>query len=158
MGVDLIVETGGWNEAALQRLAAQAFAAVAASFNWQQDTYEVAVLACDDARIAALNGDFRGKPKATNVLSWPSAERNGVQTRFDDPELGDIAIAFETVVREAKDQGKTFEDHVLHLFVHAMLHLLGFDHETAQDAAVMEAKEVEILAKIGVADPYCATG
>jgi len=123
------------------------------------EAYEIAVLGCDDARIAALNGDFRAKPQATNVLSWPSADRAagapGGRPALPAPgELGDIAIAFETCTREAAAQGKPFAAHVSHLLVHATLHLLGYDHITAQDAALMEGLEVEILATLGVPNPY----
>ncbi len=97
--------------------------------------FAIVVMGCDDARIAALNTEFRGKPTPTNVLSWPSDERapdspgalpDLPQGDADDPEeLGDIAIAWETCAREARDQGKTMDDHVSHLIVHATLHLLA---------------------------------
>jgi probable rRNA maturation factor len=122
-------------------------------------------MGCDDARIAVLNADFRGKPAPTNVLSWPSEER-GAEFVGDapkvpqpgsvkDPEsLGDIAIAFETCAREAEEQDKPMVDHVTHLIVHGVLHLLGYDHIEEEDAAMMEAIEVRILASLGVSDPY----
>jgi probable rRNA maturation factor len=114
--------------------------------------HEVAVLGCDDVRIAALNKDFRQKASATNVLSWPAED-----LRPDDvpgEELGDIAISFDTCAREARAQGKPFDQHVTHLLVHATLHLLGYDHENDAEAAQMEHLEVEILGKLGVPDPY----
>ena len=108
-------------------------------------------MGCDDARIAELNGDFRDKPQPTNVLSWPSEERGAAQPGAapalptgPDPELGDIAIAYETCAREAAEQGKPMADHVTHLIVHAVLHLLGYDHIRDADATLMEATEVEI--------------
>ena len=119
----------------------------------------------DDARIATLNADFRGKPQPTNVLSWPS-EGRGADVAGEDPErpepgedddpemLGDIAIAWETCAREAEAQGKPMVDHVTHLVVHGVLHLLGYDHVEDADAAVMERLEVGILASLGVSDPY----
>lgn len=118
-------------------------------------------MGCDDTRIAALNADFRGKPKPTNVLSWPSEERGAEMPGAvplapdpDEPEIGDIAIAWDTCHREAAEQGKFFDTHVIHLLAHATLHLLGYDHETDQDAMRMESLEVEILAALGLPDPY----
>ncbi|HHB80585.1 MAG TPA: rRNA maturation RNase YbeY, partial [Aliiroseovarius sp.] len=125
-------------------------------------TPEISVLACGDARIAVLNRDFRDKPVATNVLSWPSVERGATQDgdlpealdAADDPEIGDIAISLQTCLREAEEMNKPVEHHVLHLVVHAILHLLGYDHERDKDAALMEHTETEILASLGVPDPY----
>ncbi|MEL7116623.1 MAG: rRNA maturation RNase YbeY [Pseudomonadota bacterium] len=154
MGVDLIIEHAAWDETDLAHLAPQAFAATAQVFGWSEEAYEVALLACDDARIAVLNADFRGKPTPTNVLSWPAEDYSAPTTAPNDPELGDIALAYETCVREAADQGKAFDHHICHLIVHGLLHLLGFDHETEQDAARMERTEVDILAKMGIPDPY----
>ena len=158
--VDVIVEGGGWDKGALKTLADRAVAATLGHLDLGGER-EVALLACDDARIAALNADFRGKPQPTNVLSWPSEERaapeDGArpeQPGPDETELGDIAIAFETCVREAEAFGRPFDDHVAHLLVHATLHLLGYDHMRPRDAELMEGLEIEILATMGVPDPY----
>jgi len=107
----------------------------------------VAILLADDAAVADLNARFRGKPNATNVLSFPAA-----MSAY--PHLGDVALAYGVCVGEADAQGKTLADHVSHLVVHGVLHLLGYDHETEADAEVMEQMECEILRKFGVADPY----
>lgn len=149
-GLDVICEDTRW--AGLEGLAVRAVPAVLAHLSLETNAHEVAVLGCDDARIAHLNADFRGKAQATNVLSWPA-----VALAAGDPpeaELGDIAIAYETCAREAEAQGKRFEDHVTHLLIHATLHLLGYDHENDAEAAQMERLEVEILGKLGIADPY----
>lgn len=158
--IELIVEDDRWNTAALDERAQIACCAVFAALSLSE-AFEVSILGCDDARIAILNNDFRDKPTATNVLSWPSADRapttagaNPIPPDPMDPELGDIAIAFETCTREAAEQGKRFDDHVTHLLIHATLHLLGYDHETDKDAALMEALETRILAKLGIEDPY----
>ena len=156
--IDVIVESAAWNEAVLTRLAKAASEATLAHLGLDPAHYEIALLACDDARIAELNADFREKPTATNVLSWPSAERasgeeGGQPHAPEDDELGDIAIAFETCAREAKAQSKGFETHS-HLLVHGILHLLGYDHINDADAALMEQLEREILATLGIADPY----
>lgn len=126
--------------------------------------FEISLLGCDDAEIAELNTAFRDKPTPTNVLSWPDQERGaeiaGAMPDLPDAsdpmdlELGDIAIAYDTCAHEAEVQGKTFEAHVSHLLVHGVLHLLGFDHQNDADAALMEGLEVEVLASMGVADPY----
>nr|WP_281493302.1 rRNA maturation RNase YbeY [Yoonia sp. F2084L] len=128
----------------------------------EPSAFEVSVLACNDARIAVLNEDFRGKPQPTNVLSWPSQERAAAMDGEmplppqpgADTELGDIAIAYDTCAREAEAAGKTMRDHTIHLLVHGTLHLLGFDHERDRDATLMEGLETEILGKLGLADPY----
>jgi probable rRNA maturation factor len=107
----------------------------------------LAILLADDARLKALNRKFRGKDRSTNVLSFPAN---------DAGYLGDIALAYGVTAREAKAAGKTIGRHAAHLVVHGVLHLLGFDHEKARDARVMEGLEAEILAKLGISDPYRA--
>jgi len=103
------------------------------------------ILLADDVRLKTLNGDFRGKKKPTNVLSFPS----------DAPDYaGDIALAYGVTKAEAAAAGKNFADHARHLVVHGVLHLAGHDHVTDRDANVMEPLETKILAKLGVADPY----
>ena len=109
---------------------------------------ELSVLLCDDARMREINRQWRGIDKPTNVLSFPQALPGG-----GNP-LGDIAVAHETVAREASEEGKSFEDHYSHMIVHGFLHLLGFDHENDADAGEMEARERQILARLGIADPY----
>ena len=117
------------------------------------------VMACDDAQIAQLNQDFRGKPQQTNVLSWPAADlsvhKPGAQPkRAVDPELGDIAIAYETCLRESQAAGLAILDHLTHLLLHGTLHLLGYDHIEDADAEVMEALEIKMLASLGISNPY----
>jgi probable rRNA maturation factor len=107
----------------------------------------VTILLTDDARLKNLNRDFRGKDRPTNVLSFP-AETAG------DNYLGDIALAYGVTVAEARAGGKRFADHAMHLTVHGVLHLLGFDHQTSRAAKVMEPLETKILDELGVADPY----
>lgn len=150
IGLDIICEDPRWE--GLEAMARRAIPAALLHLELQPDDHEVAVLACDDARIAALNADFRDKPKATNVLSWPATEIGPGD--MPEAELGDIAIAWDTCAQEAAAQNKAFEDHVTHLLVHATLHLLGYDHENDAEAAQMERLEVEILGILGIADPY----
>jgi probable rRNA maturation factor len=110
-------------------------------------TGDVSVVLADDAFVQDLNRTYRGKNKPTNVLSFPG----------DNDELGDVLLAYETVKKEASEQGKRFADHAAHLVVHGCLHLLGYDHERARDAEKMEALEVRILRQLGVLNPYLAT-
>ncbi|MGD9800398.1 MAG: rRNA maturation RNase YbeY [Parvularculaceae bacterium] len=105
-----------------------------------------ALLLADDRTLADLNQRFRGIEKPTNVLSFPSGRDTGF--------LGDIAIAFETCLRESEAQGIAFRDHAAHLIVHGLLHLAGYDHEADDEANEMESLETRILAKLGVTDPY----
>jgi probable rRNA maturation factor len=112
---------------------------------------EISVRLCDDDEIRALNLAWRNKDKATNVLSFPSPAGNR------GPLLGDIVVAFEYVSEEARDAGRSLRDHLAHMLVHGMLHLLGFDHENESEAEKMEALERRILAKLGIDDPYSGT-
>ena len=117
---------------------------------------EVSVLLSSDEKVAALNAEFRGKPTPTNVLSWPS-EACAPQDAPHFPEdgfLGDLAFARETIENEAEKQHLDAEAHFAHLFCHGLLHLLGYDHQTQDDAEVMEGIERRALARLGIADPY----
>lgn len=163
--VDTLTEDARWAEFGLEDLAEGAARATLAHLGLPAAGFLVSLLGCSDARIAVLNADFRGRPQPTNVLSWPSEERGaemdgGAPARprpgppGDPAELGDIAIAWETCRAEAEAAGRPMADHVRHLLVHGVLHLLGYDHIRDKDAAVMEGLEVEILASLGVDDPY----
>jgi probable rRNA maturation factor len=112
----------------------------------------LSLVLADDATLRALNRRWRAQDKPTNVLSFAA---QGEETPPDAPLLlGDVVLAFETVAREAAAQGKPLGDHLRHLVVHGVLHLLGHDHERREEAALMEALETRILAGLGVADPY----
>lgn len=163
--LDIVIEDPRWEAAGLPALAAGATKATLAALGLDPACFALVVMGCDDARIATLNADFRGKPQPTNVLSWPSDERAPETpgtlpeppepgTPDDPAELGDIAIAYDTCMREAAEQGKPMADHVTHLLVHGLLHCLGYDHVDDADATVMEATEVRILASLGLSDPY----
>ncbi len=162
MSVDVILEDGRWSAVGLAEMAQRAALATLTHLDLDPQGFEISLLACDDTRIAALNEDFRDKPQPTNVLSWPSAERgaavDGATPPAPDPaqeaELGDIAIAYDTCLREAEAAVRPMADHVTHLLVHGILHLLGYDHERDLDATLMERLEVEILGKLGLPDPY----
>jgi metalloprotein, YbeY/UPF0054 family len=150
--LDTVTEAGGWDglpdaEALAQR-AAEAAAGVA---DMADEDLEVTVMLTDDKSIRTLNRQWRGKDKPTNVLSFPAPEQPGLE---GPRHLGDIALAYETLVREAEEESKPLADHFAHLVVHGVLHLLGYDHETDEEADVMEALEVKALAGLGIADPY----
>lgn len=116
---------------------------------------EVSILLTDDAGGRELNRAWRGQDRATNVLSFPAMDDPLRATGGPAPvPLGDIVLAFETVQREAAETGIPLADHVAHLLVHGTLHLLGLDHQQAAEAAAMEEREVAILARLGVPDPY----
>ncbi|RXF73118.1 rRNA maturation RNase YbeY [Hansschlegelia zhihuaiae] len=114
---------------------------------------ELAVTLADDERLRELNGAWRDKDQPTNVLTFPAFEPDEMA---DAPMLGDVILAFETVAREAREQGKAVESHLAHLVVHGVLHLFGHDHLDEAEAEAMEALETRALARLGIADPYAA--
>ncbi|MCW0046468.1 rRNA maturation RNase YbeY [Brevundimonas sp. BT-123] len=144
--IEIEVEAEAWTGALRDAEAVVDRAAQAALGTVEGD---IVVLLTDDAAVRDLNGRFRDKDKPTNVLSFPAPEN-----AF--PHLGDIVLAYGVCATEAEAQGKTLADHLSHLVVHGVLHLLGRDHEDDAEAEEMEAEEREILAQIGVADPYLA--
>lgn len=156
--VETVIEDPRWRMLDLPVLAGRAARATFDHLMLGQG-WSIAVLACDDGRIAALNADFRASFRPTNVLSWPSEERaatlaGGDPAPPDGSELGDIAIAYDTCAAEARTAGRPMADHVTHLIVHGVLHLLGYDHERDPDAALMERHERDILCALGISDPY----
>lgn len=113
---------------------------------------ELSIVFADDAMVQELNAQWRGKDIPTNVLSFPSKLMRPVDVL--PPVLGDIILAFQTVEREALQEEKRFENHVSHLVLHGFLHLLGYDHESDEDARLMENTETRILAALAIPDPY----
>lgn len=156
VSVDIAIEGGGWSDLpdARRTIEDAVRATVSASGAELAEGAEVSVLLCDDRRIAELNRDWRGLDKPTNVLSFPAADADALATA---PLLGDIAVAYETVARECAEEDKPFADHLSHMIVHGFLHLLGYDHETDDEAEDMEALERSALQQLGVPDPYAAT-
>jgi probable rRNA maturation factor len=159
--VDVRVEYAPWRrdlgdpEPICRRAARRAHALVG---RWS-GTSEVSVVLSDDETVRRLNGTYRGQDQPTNVLSFPVAD--GVSEMLEgvgDPPhlLGDIVVAYATTAAEAAAGGKPLSDHLSHLIVHGILHLLGHDHETEEEAAAMERLEVVILASLGIANPYLA--
>jgi len=150
LSVEILIESPAWTarpeaEAAIRRAIEEAARAVPAAAG------EVAVVLTDDAAVRDLNRVWRGHDAATNVLSFPAKPAPG-----GPPQLGDIAMAYETVAREAVAQAKPFDHHLSHLAVHGFLHLLGHDHVADQEANAMERLESAILARLDIPDPYAA--
>jgi probable rRNA maturation factor len=147
--VDVVEDGGDWSVLSDARtLIEKAAAAIACEMGGGEGTGAVAVALSSDADVEVLNRQFRGKPKPTNVLSFPAGE--GAPDGF----IGDVILAAETVRREADEQGVPLAHHVQHLVVHGILHLFGYDHISTADAERMEAIEISILSKLGVANPY----
>ena len=154
VNIDVTVEAGDWpSEETLVALAAYAVeAAVAEAGGHAAQPVELSLVFTDDAHIQALNAEWRGKDKPTNVLSFPAfPTKIGAAL---PPMLGDIVLAWETVAREAELEGKPLDHHITHLIVHGLLHLMGHDHETDEEADVMEALERRALARLAIPDPY----
>jgi probable rRNA maturation factor len=145
MTTTVVVEDGRWGD-----LEALCVAAVKAAFTGKPCTVDI--LLTSDAEIQKLNKQFRNKDKPTNVLSFPASLMPVPPGEM--AHLGDIVLAYETVVREAEADNKSLAHHVTHLIVHGTLHLLGHDHETDAEAERMEARERDILARLGIQDPY----
>ena len=104
----------------------------------------------NDKEMRKLNMQFRQKDKTTNVLSFPNDDISVKQTK----NIGDIAISVEYVKAEAKKEGKTFDDHIIHMLAHGVYHILGYDHENNENAMIMENKEIKTLKKINIINPY----
>ncbi|GJE57558.1 MULTISPECIES: rRNA maturation RNase YbeY [Methylobacterium] len=154
--IDIAVEDARWAEAVpdldafVERAVAAALAVMPDS---QAGPMEISILLADDATVQALNKTWRGKDKPTNVLSFPAAEQP-LPPGAPEP-LGDVVLAYDTLLRESAEQSKPLSHHLAHLLVHGTLHLLGQDHETGESQAdAMEALEVAALATLGIPDPY----
>ena len=142
--IEVEIDDGAWSEA-LPDVAARVERAAAAALGTVQG--DVVVLLADDIHVQEINGRFRDKDRPTNVLSFPAPDSAA-------PHLGDLILAYGVCAEEAKAQGKTLADHLAHLTVHGVLHLLGRDHEDDAEAVAMEGEERSILASLGIADPY----
>ena len=155
--IDIAVQSALWRQTPSARQTVRRAIAAAAAGNETDLQGDVSVMLTDDEAIRTLNRQWRGQDRPTNVLSFPAplpvCYAGGARV-----SLGDIAIAYETVAREAEAEGKPFEHHLAHLAVHGFLHLVGFDHESDHDAEAMEQRERDILARLDVPDPYARAG
>ncbi|WID94396.1 rRNA maturation RNase YbeY [Bosea vestrisii] len=154
--LDIRIQSRRWREVAdlRPRIVAAVEAALALAPVKLLPEAELSLLLTDDKRIRIVNRDWRGFDKATNVLSFPAAPPEKISS---SPAIGDIVLAFETVAREAEAEEKPFGDHLSHLVIHGLLHLIGEDHETEDQAERMEAIETSALARLGIADPYAGS-
>lgn len=153
---EVLVVADGWQGAPdAEAVVHRAIAAAAEIADTDVGNAELAVMLTDDSGIRTLNSNWRSIDKPTNVLSFPALQPEGEWKPGDAPRmLGDIAIAYETMRREADEEQKPFDHHLSHLAVHGFLHLIGYDHENDGDAEEMEALETQILAQLGIPDPY----
>ena len=152
--LELVVEAGSWPaEAELFALTRRALDGVVTTLaDGDSPDSELSLVFTDDAHVRALNAGWRGKDRPTNVLSFPAFPRG--KRGALPPMLGDIVLAAETVAREAQLEEKPLADHLAHLIVHGILHLIGYDHESDAEAEEMEGLERQILAGLGIPDPY----
>ena len=147
--IDVEIEDAAWTEAAPNAEMLARGAALAALDNEGAAHEGVTILLTDDEAVSELNARFRGVDSATNVLSFPAPHN-------PERHLGDLALAYGVCAREAAQQGKPLEHHLMHLTVHGVLHLLGYDHIGDDEAEAMESLERAVLAGLGVPDPYGA--
>jgi len=154
MTVSVEVEDQAWQVLpGIDELARSAVTAALADAGHADPEYDIAVLFTSDDEIAAINAEWRGKNKPTNVLSFQTPEDMPVPAG-EPRSLGDIVLAHGVIAGEAVEQGKTLRDHTTHLIVHGTLHLLGYDHEADGEAEEMEALETRILKGLGISNPY----
>ena len=118
------------------------------------DPYQISIELTTNDAVQKLNAQYRGKDKATNVLSFPAYDPDDPQIPGESIHLGDIVLAKETIEHESIDLNIPFQDHLIHLIVHGTLHLMGYDHENDKDANIMEALEIEILNRLNIKNPY----
>jgi probable rRNA maturation factor len=148
--IDVVIASTRWNKAPhAARLVRRTLAAAAPA---RARNAELSVILTSNRAICALNRQWRGQDKPTNVLSFPAPPPRRGAPRH----LGDVVIAYETTAAEARQERKPFDHHLAHLAVHGFLHLLGYDHESHPEAEAMERRERRILARLGVPDPYAA--
>ena len=150
LAVDILVQSPQWKRKPGAKMAvSRAISAAADAVS--RDSGEVAVVLTDDATVRRLNRQWRGIDKPTNVLSFPAPAPGAGM-------LGDIAIAYQTLARECRNERKPFAAHLSHLAIHGFLHLMGYDHQHDSDAEAMEQVERSVLARLGIPDPYPERG
>lgn len=154
--VDIVVEDNRWHdwESLFQEIANH----VLKDRHWSQDT-EITFVLTNNEHIQELNRDYREKDKPTNVLSFPNMSIDDLEHLSEMPEeylvhLGDVVISFDKLVEESEKYHKSFEHHLIHLTIHGILHLLGYDHIHEQDATIMQSLEINLLKKYNIQNPY----
>jgi probable rRNA maturation factor len=149
MRLDIAITDPGWRSfRGLKKRSSEAMQAALGRRN-----VSVSLLFAGNAAVKTLNRTWRGKDKPTNVLSFPAPDARPVP-RGEPRPIGDIVLAYGVVAREAREQRKTLADHTIHLLVHGALHLLDYDHETDREAEQMERREIRLLARLGIGNPY----
>ncbi|MDR2646376.1 MAG: rRNA maturation RNase YbeY [Holosporaceae bacterium] len=152
MNLEISIAYNSWNEEEVRSIAAECAKAVFSEIKLNKNNVEICLLFANDKEIRILNKTYRGVDKPTNVLSFPM--ESPPNDNDDYYILGSIALAFETIKRESLEQKKSFQDHLKHLIVHSLLHLLRYDHANKNEAEQMEMLEVVILKKMNVKNPY----
>ena len=151
--IDIAKNAGNWSDqAAIEVIAENVVQQCFKRLHFEGAESELSIVLTNDHEIKKLNTDWRNINRATNVLSFPAFEI--AVGEMPGPMLGDIVLAIETIEREARDSSISFLDHLNHLIIHGLLHLLGYDHENDIEAEQMEALEIEILAQLGIKNPY----
>ncbi len=154
--IDVSIESEHWNGAIvdIEQYTHGVVASALSGFLDKTEHADISIVLADDSFVQNLNKIYRHKDRPTNVLSFPQTELDEIKNGMPMCSLGDIIIAFETIKRESQEQKKTIQHHFTHMLVHGCLHLLHFDHETDEDAEVMERREIEILKTLGIKNPY----
>lgn len=154
--IDVLVHEPTWRDAVadVERVCRQAALAAAEASNRVPDAAEITIVLADDAEMRQLNRDYRGQDAPTDVLSFGAWDEFAPESGADMIPLGDVVIAFGTAGADAATTGTPLDEHLTHLVVHGILHLLGYDHISDSDAAVMEGLEIAVLKGMGIDDPY----
>ena len=155
LSLDIVTEAGDWDSLGDNHVLLAPLTAAISAHPLLREHFpaQACIALSDDATVRRLNKQFRNQDKPTNVLSFPAHAEHGAPDE-DSRSLGDIIVAFETVASEATEQHLRVADHLTHLVLHGVLHLIGYDHEAQAEAEAMEALEIELLAAIGIANPY----
>lgn len=153
--IDILIEDPAWGgEDKWLKLSEKVVAALSAELDIDLTNHEVSIVLSNDAAIKILNAKWRNKDKATDVLSFPAPTLDLDITHQEPKPLGDIILAYETIQKDRAKYNKDLESHMAHIILHGFLHLLGYDHETDEEANIMEGLEISILDRLNIANPY----
>ncbi|MDR1982910.1 MAG: rRNA maturation RNase YbeY [Holosporaceae bacterium] len=154
MNLEISVEFNAWNKKEIKSIVNECAYAVFSEIKLNDNNVEICFLFTDNDEIRTLNKTYRGINKPTNVLAFPANLPTGKNDEYHIRILGSIALAFETIEQESINQGKSIQNHMKHLIVHGLLHLLGYNHLETRETEQMEALEMKILKKLNVENPY----
>jgi len=144
---------GSFSESEVRMIVKKAISEVLKEMDFKKKYY-LSVLLTDDNEIKKINKKYRKINKSTNVLSFPQNDERFITKKNSKIILGDIVISLEKIIKESKLQNKNLSDHLSHMVVHSLLHLLGFNHEKVKDFKIMKKKEINILSKLSISSPY----